>query len=224
MTRRAHPRAVAATLAATALLGLLGVLAAAPAHATGYRYWSFWKWSGGAWAYQQQGPAGYVPPDGSVDGWRFAVSPDGGRDAARPGAPGDFEAACAATPAQAGRKRIAVVLDFGTAADAPPGALAAGSAPPAARTGCASVPTGASSAEVLAALAPPLRYDGAGILCAIAGYPAAGCGEALAGTAPAPGGPDGSDGSAGPDLGLIAGGAAVAVLTAGAVWQARRRR
>ncbi|MFE4605329.1 GPS-CTERM domain-containing protein, partial [Kitasatospora indigofera] len=86
------------------------------------------------------------------------------------------------------------------------------------------VPTGASSAEVLAALAPPLRYDGAGILCAIAGYPAAGCGEALAGTAPAPGGPDGSDGSAGPDLGLIAGGAAVAVLTAGAVWQARRRR
>ncbi|MFC9326754.1 SCO2322 family protein [Kitasatospora sp. NPDC057015] len=218
MIRQARPRAVAATLVATALLGLLGALTAAPAHATGYRYWSFWKWSAGAWTYQQQGPALYVPPDGSVDGWRFAVSPDGGRDAARPGSPGDFDAACAATPAQAGRKRVAVVLDFGTAADAPPGALPDGAAPPAPRTGCASVATAASSAEVLAALAPPLRYDGAGILCAIAGYPKAGCGEALA-----PSGPD-SGGSGGPDLGLIAGGAVVAVLAAGAVWQARRRR
>ncbi|WP_371481876.1 SCO2322 family protein [Kitasatospora sp. NBC_00315] len=216
---RLRPRTAAAALTAAVLLVLLGVLTASPAHATGYRYWSFWKWSAGAWTYQQQGPAVYVPPDGAVDGWRFAVSPDGGRDAARPGAGGDFDALCAATPAQAGRKRVAVVLDFGTAADAPPGTLAAGAAPPAARTACAVVPVAAGSAEVLAAVAPPLRYDTAGILCAIAGYPAAGCGEALSGP-----GPGAAGGGGGPNLGLVAGGAAVAVLAAGALWQTRRRR
>ena len=211
-----RPRTAAAALVAAGLLGLVTVLGAAPAHATGYRYWSFWKWAAGSWAYQQQGPAVYAPPDGAVDGWRFAVSPDGGQDAARPAATGDFAAVCAATPARAGRKRVAVVLDFGTAADAPPGALPAGAAPPAAQTTCASVPATATSAEVLAAVAPPLRYDTGGILCAIAGYPKAGCGEAI-GAAPAGGG-------SGPGLGLVAGGAVVAVLAAGAVRQARRRR
>lgn len=126
------PRGTAAVRAAAVLAlltaALLGVLAS-PAQAAGYRYWSFWTWSAGAWAYQQQGPTTYLPPDGSVDGWRFADSPDGGRDAARPGAAGDFGAICAATAAQAGRKRVGVVLDFGTAADAPPGALASGENP-----------------------------------------------------------------------------------------------
>ena len=220
MIRPARLRTAAAALAAAVLLALLGLLSAAPAHATGYRYWSFWKWSAGAWTYQQQGPALYVPQDGAADGWRFAVSPDGGQDAARPTAPGDFDAACAAVPAEAGRKRVAVVLDFGTPADAPPGALPAGGSPPAPRTACAAVPAGATSAEVLAAVAPPLRYDTAGILCAIAGYPRAGCGEALAGS----GSSDSPGGDSGPSLGLIAGGAVVAVLAAGAVWQARRRR
>ncbi|KQV05800.1 hypothetical protein ASE03_07905 [Kitasatospora sp. Root187] len=206
--------AVAAVLALLLAL-LLPFLLAAPAHATGYRYWSFWKWSGSAWAYQQQGPAVYVPPDGAVDGWRFAVSPDGGKDAARPTAAGDFGAVCATTPAQTGKKRIAVVLDFGTTADAP-----AGETPPAARTVCAAVPTAASSAEVLAAVAPPLRYDANGILCAIVGYPRSGCGDTV-------GAADNSAGrseSSGPSVGLLAGGALVAVLAAGAVWQARRRR
>ncbi|MFF2039078.1 SCO2322 family protein [Kitasatospora sp. NPDC058170] len=230
------------------LIGLLAglfMVGAAPAQAAGYRYWSFWKWSGDTWTYQQQGPSVHVPPDGSTDGWRFAVSPDGGQDAARPGATGDFGAICADTPGQPGRKRVAVVLDFGTGADAP-----SGEAPPGPRTACATVPTSATSAEVLAAVAPPLRYDTNGLLCAIAGYPRAGCGDQLGGggaggstgsSATAPGGSAGSanstgpggsgnpgssgdDPGSGPDIGLIAGGALVAALAAGAVWQARRRR
>ncbi|MFJ9517553.1 SCO2322 family protein [Kitasatospora sp. NPDC101801] len=209
------PRAAVAPAVAAVLALLLPFLLAAPAQATGYRYWSFWKWSESAWAYQQQGPVVYVPPDGAVDGWRFAVSPDGGQGAARPTAAGDFGAVCADVPAQAGKKRIAVVLDFGTAADAP-----AGEAPPAARTTCAAVPTAASSAEVLAAVAPPLRYDSGGILCAIAGYPRAGCGDTVG--AGADSGAKG--GSPGPSVGLLAGGAVIVVLAAGAVWQARRRR
>ncbi|MFJ3787104.1 SCO2322 family protein [Kitasatospora sp. NPDC090091] len=219
----------------TGLLILL-MLAAAPAQAAvaqaagaGYRYWSFWKWSDGAWAYQQQGPAVYVPKDGGVDGWRFAVSPDGGRDAARPGGSGDFATICGSTPEQSGRKRVAVVLDFGTAADA------AGGTPPEPRTVCAVVPANATSAEVLAAVAPPLRYDTNGLLCAIAGYPKSGCGDRLGaadqpsaqatdGSGSATGSSIGSGGDAGPDLGLIAGAVLVAALAAGAVWQARRRR
>ncbi|GAA1257507.1 SCO2322 family protein [Kitasatospora nipponensis] len=221
---------VTAPLAPVALLIVplvLLLLAAAPAHASAYRYWSFWHWSGGSWGYQQQGPATNLPADGSVDGWRFTLSPDGGRDTARPAAAGDFAALCAAVPARPGFKRVGLVLDFGGAGDAP-----SGEAAPAARTGCAQVRVEASSAEVLAAVAPPLRYDTNGMLCAIAGYPAAGCGEVVSG----PGAGSGSDSAGstaagaakaadgGPDLGLPLGAALVALLGVGALWQVRRRR
>lgn len=207
-----------AALALSALLAALPLLTAAPAQATGYRYWSFWEWSHGAWSYQQQGPATYRPEDGGVDGWRFAVSPDGGADAARPRTAGDFSAICGTTSPRPGRKRVAVVLDFGTPADS-----ASGERPPAQRTLCAQVPTSASSAEVLAATVPPLRYDSAAVLCAIAGYPAAGCGEVVSAGAASPGGGR-HGGGGGPDLGLVAGGALVVLVAAGAVVQARRRR
>ncbi|WP_405000711.1 SCO2322 family protein [Kitasatospora cathayae] len=223
----AHHRAPAVgrrprrALAAVLLGALVLLVAAAPAQAAGYRYWSFWRGAdGGAWTYQQQGPAIAVPPDGAVDGWRFAVSPDGGQDAAKPRATARFDEICAGTPAQDGRKRVAVVLDFGTAEDA--GTAAA--QPPGQRTACAGVAPRATSAEVLAAVAPPLRYDSNGLLCAIAGYPKAGCGDqvdAAAGAAEAT--PPAGHGS-GPDVGPVAGGALVAVLAGGAVWQARRRR
>ncbi|GHF59044.1 hypothetical protein GCM10018790_41270 [Kitasatospora xanthocidica] len=217
---RAHRRP--ATLLPLVVGVLLVVLGAAPAQASGYRYWSFWRGADAGWAYQQQGPSVAVPPDGAVDGWRYAVSPDGGQDAAKPRTGGSFAEVCATTPVQEGRKRVAVVLDFGTAEDAG----AAGAAVPGPRTACASVAPRASSAEVLAAVAPPLRYDTNGLLCAIAGYPQAGCADQVGAAGAA--GPAGATSSAGhgggPDIGLIAGGALVAVLAGGAVWQARRRR
>ncbi|MFJ8430272.1 SCO2322 family protein [Kitasatospora sp. NPDC094019] len=235
--RRRVARAALRFLAG-AVTGLLIVLllGAAQAQAAGYRYWSFWRWSDGGWAYQQQGPAVHVPVDGEVEGWRFAVSPDGGQQAARPGTAGDFAAVCAGTPAEAGRKRVAVVLDFGGPADAP-----GRESPPEPRTACAVVAPRASSAEVLATVAPPLRYDGNGLLCAIAGYPRAGCGEQLGGAArpsgtadPSAGtGPIGATGAvaagstpgaAGPALGVGGGLALVLAVAAGARWQARRRR
>ncbi|MDH6574961.1 SCO2322 family protein [Kitasatospora sp. MAP5-34] len=224
------PRLTATATLAAAVLALLlplPLLTAAPAHATGYRYWSFWNSSGSGWTYQQSGPATYVPSDGGVDGWRFAVSPDGGQNAARPTAAGDFGAICGATPAQPGKKRIAVVLDFGTPADAPSGAT-----PPAPRTACAAVPAAASSAEVLAAAVPPLRYSSDGMLCAIAGYPLTGCGDIVSGN---PGSSGSSGGTAaartpgpssgpGPAVGVVAGATLVALLGGAAFWQARRRR
>ncbi|MFD4632612.1 SCO2322 family protein [Streptomyces sp. NPDC058284] len=204
------------------LAAVVGVLVAAPAQAAGYRYWSFWERDGGQWTYASQGPGTARPDDGDVQGFRFAVSEDS-KDAAKPRGAADFEDICADTPAEDGHKRVALVVDFGTAGDAP-----GGERPPKPRTACASVADDATSAEALASVAEPLRYDSKALLCAIDGYPKSGCGEQVAAdgsdrqeTTAAPDG-DGDDG--GPSLGLITGVAAVALLGAAAVWQARRRR
>lgn len=201
-------RSLAALPAATAALLLLAL--ATPAHAAGYRYWSYWLRSGSSWTYAQTGPAMHTPADGSVEGWRFAVSEDAAATAAQPRGAADFATVCAGRPAVPGRKRVALLIDPGTPADA------AGSAtPPTPRTACAQVPPGASSADALAAVAKPLRYNSAGIVCAISGYPAAGCGDAIAAT------PRSSHD--GPSVGLIAGAAAVAALALAAAWRSRRR-
>ncbi|MGA5128888.1 SCO2322 family protein [Streptomyces olivoreticuli] len=221
--RRVRPAAEALTTLLFA--GLLAVLTTAPAHAAGYRYWSFWEGSGGSWAYATQGPATARPADGDAIGFRFAVSEDS-RNAAKPAAAPDFGAVCDRTPAKDGSKRVAVAIDFGSAADAP-----AGETPPAARTACAQVGRDASAGEALAAVAKPLRYDSAALLCAIAGYPKAGCGEQVSGkesaapSASGSGSGSGSEGEdGGPSAGLIGGVAAVVVLGAAGVWQARRRK
>ncbi|WP_432215342.1 SCO2322 family protein [Streptomyces lydicus] len=215
------------TTGALLLTGAVTVLAAAgPARAQEYRYWAFWDGSDrGSWTYATQGPATVRPADGAVEGFRFTVSADSAA-AGRPRAAADFDAICRATPAEKGRKRIGVVIDFGTAADAPGGAR-----PPKARTACAQVSEDASAGEALAAVARPLRYDSNALLCAIAGYPAAGCADQVGGAdgAKEPGAPkdaDGSerDGDGGPSAGLLGGVAAVVVLGGAAVWQARRRR
>ncbi|MEU6483907.1 SCO2322 family protein [Streptomyces sp. NPDC046887] len=222
MTRRTLSALLAALLSLAALV-VLTVATAGPAQAAGYRYWSFWESGGGAWTYATQGPATARPADGDVNGYRFAVSADSA-DAAKPRRAPDFAAVCGSGPAPKGAKRVALVLDFGTAADAP-----AGERPPAQRGACARVDEDATSAEALAAVAKPLRYGDGALLCAISGYPRTGCGEQVA-TTPSPSvsssASDSGSGSGGdgPSVGLAAGAAAVAVIAAAAVWQARRRR
>ncbi|MFJ3934097.1 SCO2322 family protein [Streptomyces sp. NPDC090029] len=230
-------RRSAAWLSLLGLGALLAGLAAAPAQAAGYRYWSFWQAEDGAWHYATEGPATARPADGTVDGYRFSVSEDSG-DAATPREAPDFEAVCGATPATAGTKRVAVVIDPGTSQDAP-----SGQRPPAQRSACAQVGTDATSAEALAQVAKPLRYDGSALLCAIGGYPRTGCGEQVdssrtagadadsaeaSASAPesgsASGGTGSGDGGQGPSLGVWAGMAAVLGLGAAALWRARRRR
>ncbi|MFE2311553.1 SCO2322 family protein, partial [Streptomyces sp. NPDC059411] len=101
-------------------LGLvLTLLAASPALASTYRYWSFWDGSGGQWKYATQGPSSARPADGSVQGFHFVVSKDAADQAAPPRTGPDFAAVCSATPAVDGKKRVAVVIDFGSPADAP---------------------------------------------------------------------------------------------------------
>ncbi|MFC7308515.1 SCO2322 family protein [Streptomyces monticola] len=218
----------ASTAALVALATLCVVLFASPSYAAGYRYWSFWYQKDGAWAYATQGPSTSRPADGDVEGFRFSVSADS-QDASKPRGTAKFGEICADTPAKDGSKRIAVVVDFGTAGDAPKGET-----PPKPRSACAQISENGTSAEALAAVAEPLRYGNDALLCAIAGYPKAGCGEQVAedggeqdggeqDTAARETGKD-SDGDGGPSVGLIAGAAAVCALGAAAVWQARRRR
>ncbi|SDK01625.1 SCO2322 family protein [Streptomyces indicus] len=225
--------------AATALLvgAVLAVLLAAPAQADAYRYWSFWfKDDKGAWAYATQGPATAKPSDGDVEGFRFAVSEDSA-DAAKPREDADFAAICADTEPKDGHKRVALVIDFGTAKDAP-----SGETPPEPRTACAQIAADGTSADALAAVAKPLRYDSNALLCAISGYPKSGCGDQVSGSdsGSSTGSDSGSDsgssdstkapaasgngGDGGPSVGLLAGVAAVLLLGVAAIWQARRRR
>ncbi|WP_329116659.1 SCO2322 family protein [Streptomyces sp. NBC_01465] len=209
-----------------ALGAALAVLGAGPAQAAGYRYWSFWDRDGSSWTYATQGPSTAHPSDGDVVGFRFAVSEDSA-NAVQPRGSADFAAICAKTPAKSGAKRVALVIDFGTAADAP-----GGETPPAPRTACAQVGTDATTAEALAAAAPPLRYDANALLCAIAGYPKGGCAEQVstsgggkktpAATATTEPTADKDSGS-GPSAGLLGGLAVVVVVGGAAVWQMRRR-
>ncbi|MFE4366836.1 SCO2322 family protein [Streptomyces sp. NPDC056835] len=250
---RTRASALIRTFACLVVVALGAVVAGAgTSQAAGYRYWSFWESDGATWTYATQGPATARPADGAVNGFRFAVSADSG-DADRPRETPDFAAVCGATPARDGHKRIAVVIDSGTDADAP-----GGEKPPALRAQCARVGEDATSAEALAAVAKPLRYNSEALLCAIAGYPASGCGEQVAadggaepaltpqptwtGTLPpayptelTAGGVTGggsqngvvyvtTSDDDGPSFGLFTGIAAVVVLAAAAFWRARRVR
>ncbi|WP_395571623.1 SCO2322 family protein [Streptomyces sp. BK79] len=217
MTRRV----VLLFLAAFLLIGSAG-----QAQAAGYRYWSYWERDGESWTYATQGPSLVRPSDGDVQGFRFSVSENSG-DAAKPRGTADFATICAKTPAEDGKKRVALVLDFGTASDAP-----SGETPPAPRTACARVSPDATTADALAAVAEPLRYNTSAMLCGIAGYPSAGCGEQVSGQEPQQQQPTGTAAPApkdtqdddGPSVGLYAGIALVAALAAATAWQARRRR
>ncbi|MER5830188.1 SCO2322 family protein [Streptomyces sp. NPDC002130] len=202
------------------LASLLLCAGAGQAQAAGYRYWSFWERDAGRWVYATQGPSLARPSDGDVQGFRFAVSEDSA-SAVRPRGSADFATICAKTPARDGSKRVALVLDFGTPSDAPEGET-----PPAARTACARVSPDATTAEALASVAKPLRYDTNALLCAISGYPEQGCGEQVQQRQKEkekPAAEQRTPSDDGPSLGLVAGVAVVVVLGGAAIWQVRRR-
>lgn len=239
--RRLRRHLVAGVGGALLVLGVAGPVQAGPA-ADGYRYWSFWERDGDSWVYATKGPGIARPANGDVHGVRFAVSEESGGGPRPRGAAG-FDAVCGDTRPADGDKRVALVIDFGTAAHAPDGQT-----PPSARTECASVPEDATLGDALAAVAEPLRYDAGGLLCAIDGYPRSGCAEPASGggggdgddgddaarepgaegtdsvAADEAGGASDDDGGSGPSTGLAGGVAMVAVLAGLTVWQLRRRR
>ena len=153
-----------------ALLGgllLAGVVTTTAQAEDGYRFWGYYQYTGGQWAFAQKGSEAVVPTDGAVEGWRFAV---GGAKPRVPRAAGDFTTICGATPAETGKKRVALVIDPGTPADS-----TSGQAPPAATGTCVVTDLKATGAKILAAV-KPVRIE-KGLTCGIGGYPATGCGD-----------------------------------------------
>lgn len=167
---------IAAALVVPAFL----MLGAASADAAAYRYWSFWVASdSGTWSYASVGPASTRPQDGQVQGWRFAVSVGANSSTITPRASGSFASLCAGQPAVADRKRVGLVIDFGTRADAPPG-----ESPPALRTFCVLAPLKASGAAVLQQALSVRSQDG--LICGINGYPRSECAVVVEAPRPEP--------------------------------------
>jgi hypothetical protein len=141
------------------LVASLILPSATPASADSPAFWGYWQAKDAKWAFAQTGPATAHPKDGAVEGWRFAKS--SGNSGTPPRGKPDFAKVCGSTPAKAGSERVAVVIDYGEAADAP-----AGATPPAAKTSCAVVPENSTGSAVLAKVAG-LKADKSGLICAI---------------------------------------------------------
>lgn len=169
MTAHRTLRLVLSLLAGFLLAGTVSVAQASTTEAAedGYRFWGYYQWTNGQWAFAQKGSDQVVPADGAVEGWRYAL---GGTKPRVPRAAGDFATICGATPAEAGKKRVALVVDPGLPADSESGV-----APPPATGTCIVTDAKATGAKILAATGP-VRIE-KGLTCAIAGYPATGCGS-----------------------------------------------
>lgn len=170
-------RAFVTALAVATAFVVPSAILPATSQAAAYRYWSYWLGADGAWSFASVGPSFRIPADGTLEGWRFSVSGIQGNQA--PSFAADFEAVCGDTAPEEGRKRVAVVVDPGVAADAPEGEQ-----PPGAWAMCIVAQPRATGYDVLRAAAT-VRAD-RGLICGIGGYPATGCADIIAEPTPTP--------------------------------------
>jgi hypothetical protein len=165
---RTYRLVVACALAlATALVAPLS------AHAAGFQFWGYYQLIDGEWGFATEGAGTTVPEDGTVDGYRFAVS--AGDDMRVPRDILEFDEICADTPAEDGMKRVGLVIDPGRDVDAPENAT-----PPEPGAQCIVAEPDATSQEILVQAVEDIRTDDSGLICGIAGYPEDGCGDPVA--------------------------------------------
>jgi len=140
----------------------------------GYKYWGYFQAAPGnsKWSYATTGPTTNVA-DGSVEGWAFTFSGDSVPNAAMPRVKASFAYLCGKTKAVVGKKRIGVVVDFGSAFLKPLGEKL----PPIIKT-CVNISPAAIGADVLAA-AVKIRATASGMICGINGYHAKDCGTEI---------------------------------------------
>lgn len=156
-------------IAVTALL--LSLSTPAQAADTGYRYWGYFQAAPNAtsWTPAMTGPT-VVVADGSVEGWAFTFSNAAIPDAKSPKVAPSFSKICGKTKAVNGKKRVAVMIDFGSAVLRPkaemPGKLI---------QRCVVADKEALGIEILGQVAK-IRAQGSGFICGLNGYPAKECG------------------------------------------------
>ncbi len=185
MRRSTSRRAIAAALVGACLslpLALASLLVSAgPADASSYRYWTYWwgRPTKSAWQFATQGPGFDRPGDEWVVGWRFQTTDVSGGGSQPPRQSHTYADLCSDPAPSAGATtiRIAVVIDYGTAADAPPGETPPSSSQ--ARVECVSVPAGSHTTAAMSAAGINLRADANGFICGIDGYPRTECGTTI---------------------------------------------
>ena len=148
----------------------LSLLPTAAQAETGYRYWGYFQASSGAttWTAAMTGPSIELK-DGDVEGWTFTASSND-IPATAPMADPDFATLCGGTSSVAGKIRVGIVVDFGTADIAP-----TGETPKEVITDCVTIPAKSNGLVALQAVAQ-VRADKSGLICGIGGYPAKECG------------------------------------------------
>ena len=148
------------------------VAPAANAGEKGYRYWGYFQAAPGAktWTMAMTGPT--VPiAEGSVEGWAFTFSSDSIPDAATPRLAPNFARICGLVKTvPSGKKRIGLVVDFGSAFLRPKG-----ESMPRNFTKCVVVDKNAVGVDVLAQVVK-VRSASSGLICAFNNYPAKECG------------------------------------------------
>lgn len=138
---------------------------------TGYRYWGYFQAKPGEskWTTAMTGPTVNIP-DGSVEGFAFTFAGDVINTGAPKIAP-NFESICGGTAAVVGKKRIALVVEFGPKVIAPKGEVA-----PKAFNKCVVLPMKATGFDVLNK-ATKIRSNASGMICSIAAFPKNECSE-----------------------------------------------
>jgi hypothetical protein len=166
----ALPRRIVALFSTLLFAVLMVGGSAGTAHAAdGFKYWNYFHVKGGKYAFATTGPSGFKPPNGTVEAYRYGLSSTAAGLQPRVAATTyTIDDLCADTKATTGQKRVGVLIDYGTAADA-----ANGEKPPKPRGDCAVVPTNANGQQVLDAVAD-VRVEKQ-LVCGIDGYPVKGC-------------------------------------------------
>ena len=153
------------------LVCIIAVLFAVPSYSeeTGYRYWGYFQAapSQSTWTMAMTGPTTNVA-DGSVEGWIHTFSSDS-IEAMAPRLAPNFFTLCSKVRPVAGKKRVGLVVDFGTVAIKP-----LGESLPRRITKCVQIDSKATGAEILAA-ATKIRAGASGFICGINGFPAKEC-------------------------------------------------
>jgi hypothetical protein len=147
---------------------------AAQASEKGWRYWGYFQAAPGKtmWTAAMTGPTVDIA-DGSVEGWSFVFSSDD-IPSVEPRVKPDFKSICKGVKSVKDTKRIAVVIDFGSAAYAPKGEKVRKTL-----TTCVRTAKESQGIDVLGQVTK-IRAAGSGLICGLAGYPAKECGLEIA--------------------------------------------
>ena len=158
------------------LISTLPTLVAPSAHAAekGWRYWGYFQAAPNktAWTAAMTGPTVDIA-DGSVEGWSFVFSSDD-IPSVQPRVKPDFKSICKGMKSDKDTKRIAVVIDFGSASYAPKGEKVRKTI-----TTCVRTAKESQGIDVLGQVTK-IRSAGSGLICGLAGYPAKECGVEIA--------------------------------------------